>query len=377
MVIQSSTISMASERNYRENYSGLAAMTNFGQVMNATLPEARDGRFDSQNDPDGSYLMASYDASGRYTFDDRFSSKLTESVGLSDSFAYEESETEAFVRSETEKTVIKNVLNAREVYSISIKELLSQMIARRREFLNYLLSLPFNSHSSSGGIYVVKTESYSYSYQEDEATYFKADGKVATEDGRSIDFNVDMLMTRSFSENYTYERESISEVFKDPLVINVKGGPVTLKDQTITFDIGSDGELDNLAILGEYCGYLALDKNEDGVINDGSELFGAKTGQGFDELAVFDMDGNGWIDENDEIFDKLRIWSRDADGSDHLVGIGVAGVGAICLSNVSTNFSIKNEVNETLGRVINSGVVLMEDGGVATVQQVDMAVTAG
>ncbi len=376
MVIQSSTISMASDRSYRENYSGLAAMTNFGQVMSATLPEARDGRFDSTDDRDESYLLASYDASGRYTFDDKISAKDVTDIDLNDSFSYEECEVETYVKSETTKAVMKNVLNAKSVYAMSISELLRQMIERRREFLNYLLSLPFNS-GSSGGFYVVKSESFTYNYSEEESTSFKADGKVNTADGRSIDFNIDMLMSRSFSENYTYEQETISEVFKDPLVINVKGGPVSLENQTFTFDIDSDGELDNLAVLGEFCGYLALDKNGDGLINDGSELFGAKTGRGFDELAVFDMDGNGWIDENDEIFDKLRIWSKDADGNDRLVGIGVAGIGAICLTNVSTNFSIKNEANETLGKVRNSGVALMEDGNVASVQQLDMAVQAG
>ena len=376
MVIQSSTISMASDRSYKENFSGLA-LTNFGQVMNATLPEARDGRFDSLKDSNESYLLASYDASGRYTFDDKISSGNVDDVGLDASLSHEEYETDAYVKSETDKAVMKNVLNAGDVYMISIRDLLRQMIERRRDFLKYLLNLPFNNHSSSGGFYVVKSESYSYDYTEDETTSFKADGKVTTADGRSIDFNIDMLMSRSFSETYTYERETISEVFKDPLVINVKGGPVTLKDRTFTFDIDSDGELDNLSILGEFCGYLALDKNNDGVINDGSELFGAKSGHGFDELAVFDMDGNGWIDENDEIFDKLKIWSRDEDGNDRLVGIGVAGVGAICLSNVSSNFSVKNEANETLGRIRNSGVALMEDGSVASVQQVDMAVQAG
>lgn len=45
--------------------------------------------------------------------------------------------------------------------------------------------------------------------------------------------------------------------------------------------------------------FLALDKNGDSVINDGKELFGAATGQGFKELAIYDSDKNYWIDEND------------------------------------------------------------------------------
>ena len=39
------------------------------------------------------------------------------------------------------------------------------------------------------------------------------------------------------------------------------------------------------------------------------------------------MDGNGWIDEKDEIFNRLRIWTKDESGNDKLVALGVAGIG--------------------------------------------------
>ena len=38
------------------------------------------------------------------------------------------------------------------------------------------------------------------------------------------------------------------------------------------------------------------------------------------------MDGNGWIDENDEVFNHLKIWRKDEDGNDVLAGLGVAGI---------------------------------------------------
>ena len=41
----------------------------------------------------------------------------------------------------------------------------------------------------------------------------------------------------------------------------------------------------------------ALDINEDGKINDGKELFGTASGNGFGDLAAYDQDNNGWIDE--------------------------------------------------------------------------------
>ena len=60
--------------------------------------------------------------------------------------------------------------------------------------------------------------------------------------------------------------------------------------------------------------FLALDLNGDGRINNGSELFGALSGNGFADLAQYDSDANGWIDENDEIFQRLKVWSGADDG---------------------------------------------------------------
>lgn len=65
-------------------------------------------------------------------------------------------------------------------------------------------------------------------------------------------------------------------------------------------------------------------------------------GSGFKELSVFDEDNNGWIDENDTIYEKLRIWIKDGKGNDQLLALGQKGVRAIYLGNVATDFSLKN-----------------------------------
>ena len=87
------------------------------------------------------------------------------------------------------------------------------------------------------------------------------------------------------------------------------------------------------------------------------------------------MDGNGWIDEKDEIFNHLRIWTKDESGSDKLVALGVAGVGAIYLGHVTSKFSLNSEKdNKTNAVVRESGVFLHEDGQAGVIQQVDLAV---
>ena len=126
--------------------------------------------------------------------------------------------------------------------------------------------------------------------------------------------------------------------------------------------------------LGRGSGFLALDKNEDGKINDGSELFGTKSGNGFADLKEYDSDGNGWIDENDEIFGKLKVWCKNDDGEDILMDLKEADIGAIYLGSQSTEFTLNGYDAATDGVLRSTGLFLRESGSVGTVQHVDVAV---
>ena len=59
----------------------------------------------------------------------------------------------------------------------------------------------------------------------------------------------------------------------------------------------------------------------------------------FSELAEYDSDGNGWIDENDEVYDQLKVWVKDENGKDKLLSLKEANVGAICLGQLQNNIS--------------------------------------
>lgn len=210
-------------------------------------------------------------------------------------------------------------------------------------------------------------------FEESEETSFSTAGMVKTSDGREINFNVNVGMSREFREYYREDLELASFTFCDPLVINLDTDVAQLEDQTFYFDIDGDGEQDEVSQLGAGSGYLALDKNGDGMINDGKELFGTASGNGFADLAEYDGDGNGWIDENDAVWDKLKIWTKDENGKDVLYTLADKGVGAICLQNASTDFTRKGADGQTLGAIRNTGVFLYENGNVGTVQHVDVA----
>lgn len=218
------------------------------------------------------------------------------------------------------------------------------------------------------------TQSECYSRTESESTTFSSTGKVVTADGREISFGVECSMSRSFTESFSQSVSMQTISYVDPLVINLDGDVAGVSDQKFYFDLNSDGKKEEISKLSGKSGYLAYDKNEDGIINDGSELFGTKSGDGFYDLEQYDQDENGWIDEQDAIFDKLQIWTTNKEGEQVLCNLKDSGVGALCLHKVSTEFALNSEKsNETNAMIRSTGIFLYENGMAGTLQQLDMA----
>jgi hypothetical protein len=139
-----------------------------------------------------------------------------------------------------------------------------------------------------------------------------------------------------------------------PLVLGLDGGGFRFTDVAggIEFDLDADGVPEHTAWLSPESldGFLALDRNSDGEITDGTELFGDSTPQppsetpnGFLALAVFDQlleggNGNGRIDPRDVVFDFLVVWrDEDHDGmssSHELYPLADLGVEEIDLSYI-------------------------------------------
>lgn len=209
---------------------------------------------------------------------------------------------------------------------------------------------------------------------ETESTTFASTGIVMTADGRSIDFNVEVSMSRAYMEKC--DMLEVQEYIKtDPLMINLDTNIGSVSDQKFFFDLDSDGKEEEISFAGKGSGFLALDKNGDGKINDGSELFGTKSGDGFKDLAEYDEDGNGWIDENDSIYSQLKVWTKDENGNDRLIDLKDADVGAIYLRNADTQFSLKDDENKLNAEIKKTGIYLKEStGAVGTLNHVDLVV---
>ena len=237
---------------------------------------------------------------------------------------------------------------------------------------------PAASVSQNGGApqkQLVLTEESSFSsHYESESLRYAAKGLVKTADGRSISIDIGFSMSR---ELYTSASASFAGAelrnLTDPLVISFSGTAASLTERKFEFDLDADGRLDSISFAGEGSGFLALDKNGDGRINDGSELFGPQSGSGFGELRAYDTDGNGWIDENDDVFSRLRVFSKDADGVDMLFTLRDADVGAIYLGDVSTQYTLYGK-EAADGMLRATSVFLKESGGAGLISHIDLAV---
>ena len=211
-------------------------------------------------------------------------------------------------------------------------------------------------------------------FYEQETTAFQTTGSVVTADGRTLDFNLEFQMSREFA---SYYEESVSlgnARFLDPLVINLDTNVASVSDQKFFFDLDADGKEESISGLHPGSGYLALDINGNGIIDDGKELFGTASGDGFLDLAKYDDDDNGWIDEKDAIFEKLLIWATDENGNSELYHLKEKDVGALYLGRVSTEHSLNDPLtNRANGVIRSSGLFLYENGTAGTMQQLDLA----
>jgi hypothetical protein len=214
----------------------------------------------------------------------------------------------------------------------------------------------------------------SHVHEEYEQTRFSAEGVVVTSDGQEIRFSVHLEMERYYREETQVSFRAGDAVRKDPLVINFNGNAAQLTDQRFRFDLNADGQLEELGLLASGSGFLAFDRNQNGRIDNGTELFGPSTNHGFAELAKLDSDGNGWLDEGDTLFKSLQIWRPEQDGPGLLTSLADANVGAINLTELATPFALRGSHNSDLGQIRSSGVYLSDDGHAGSIQEIDLTV---
>jgi hypothetical protein len=114
----------------------------------------------------------------------------------------------------------------------------------------------------------------------------------------------------------------------DPLIVDLGGDgfSTTGAENGVRFDIDGDGTVDQTSFVKGNDFALALDRNGNGRIDSGKELFGDQNGakDGIAELTRFDDNRDGVIDARDSVFDSLRL--MNANGNFRLSQMGVQAI---------------------------------------------------
>ena len=132
-----------------------------------------------------------------------------------------------------------------------------------------------------------------------------------------------------------------------PLVLDLDGDGIemTSVENGVRFDMGSDGDLDLTAWVQGDDGLLARDVNQDGQINNQSELFGTLETDGFHVLAAHDENNDGVIDSKDSVYSELLVWQdKNQDGisqEGELTRLSDLGITSINLAAVMTDYDIE------------------------------------
>ena len=143
---------------------------------------------------------------------------------------------------------------------------------------------------------------------------------------------------------------------RDPIILDLDGDGLETVGlaSNVYFDHDGDGVLTRTGWAGKDDALLVWDRNGNGRIDTGAELFGDFTPlpngtlapNGFAALAALDSNGDGIIDASDPAFAELKLW-RDADqngatGAGELISLADAGILSLNLANTLKNQNLAN-----------------------------------
>jgi len=164
-----------------------------------------------------------------------------------------------------------------------------------------------------------------------------------------------------------------------PLILDLDGdGVKTLgTDASVHFDHDKNGFAESTGWVSKGDGLLVWDKNGNGQIDDGNELFGdntvgsdgKKAGNGFAALGNLDSNSDGKIDGSDTAYKDLRIWQdKNSDGkvqADEIVTLDKAGV-----KSINTGYKDSSTIDSNGNAHRQLGSFTKADGSIAAIEDV-------
>ena len=171
----------------------------------------------------------------------------------------------------------------------------------------------------------------------------------------------------------------------DPIVLDLNGdGQISINKRTdsgVYFDYLGDGTSIKTSWVGKEDGILVFDKNNDGKINDGSELLGnftqkpdgSTTKHGYDALSLLDSNKDGIIDAQDEGFVNLKVW-QDANSNGVVDEGEMKKLSELNISSLNLTHQTENKNLEDRNKITHVGSYTMTDGSSHTMADVEFSV---
>jgi hypothetical protein len=184
---------------------------------------------------------------------------------------------------------------------------------------------------------------YTITYNAVAGTYTVTDLRAGSPDGTD---------TIKGIESLKFADQTIAPTtYTTPLVLDLDGdGIQTINiDQGVQFDINADGSMESVGWVSSGDGLLTFDRNADGTVNDGSELFGSAfqladgslAQDGFEALASLDGNADGTLDANDSAWGSLQVWkdtnTDGVSGEGEMFSLNDLGISSLSLANSASN----------------------------------------
>ncbi|BBP84154.1 hypothetical protein PHLH8_37960 [Pseudomonas sp. Pc102] len=194
----------------------------------------------------------------------------------------------------------------------------------------------------------------------------------AVENGETTDSHLVWLRKRNQAQvkaetnQHFNEANAFVERFYDPLSLDLDGDGIETASASagITFDFDGDGLKTGTGWVKGDDGFLVLDRNGNGQIDNGGELFGVdtvkangqKASNGFDALKDFDSNGDGVFDARDTQFANVKIWQdANQDGiaqAGELKTLAEHNIVAINLDSAASNHNSNGNLISAVGSFI-------------------------
>lgn len=163
---------------------------------------------------------------------------------------------------------------------------------------------------------------------------------------QSVSMSFSIQMEFEFSFEFSVDQSQVQQ--SDPITFDLDGDGIELTHYAAgaQFDITGSGQKVRTAFVTGGDAFLAIDRNGDGKITSGKELFGDQNGapNGYEELRKLDSNNDGVINRLDKDFGKLVLFRDNGNGiseAGELIGLSEAGISEINLGYRDVNLAAK------------------------------------